>query len=109
MKDFSQHITFKVVINKAYNQQEAEQVFYKINAVAENFLGVKLQYVGFVPYDEKVFHAVKKQIPIVAYDQRAKASIAYETIAKEMGDITVLDDNNYQWIHRFKKIFQQKR
>lgn len=96
----------KVVVNKAISKEEAQQVFNKLAYVVENFLGASIGYVGFVPYDEKVFHAVKEQVPLYIYDKKAKASMAYAQIAKSISrQDTVEETEKGSWMRRIKKIF----
>jgi flagellar biosynthesis protein FlhG len=111
VKDFGHNIVFKIVLNKTENKKEGEQVFDKLYAVANNFLGIKLQYAGCVPYDEKIFHAVKHQVPVIAYAPKGQGSNAYIEIAQTMGHNSkpIEEHNHYLWITKFKKIFKNKK
>jgi flagellar biosynthesis protein FlhG len=111
IKDFQINPTFKLVINKAESKKEAHQVFSKLAYVAKQFLGYELEYVGYVPYDDKLFQAVKKQLPILHYDEKAKSSKAYleiaNTILPKQENYTD-QDSKRNWIHTFKSVFKNK-
>lgn len=107
IKDFELRPTIRVIINKAYSKEEATGVFQKIRYAVSEFLKVDIEYGGFIPYDETLLHAVRSQKPLVVYDKKCKASIAYREIAKILiPKEQKVDDTN--WIDRFKKIFKNK-
>ncbi len=106
--DFTMKSKIKVVINKASSKEEAHQVFTKLYYVSKNFINAEIEYAGYIPYDEKVFHAVKSQVPIYIYDKKSKASAAYYQISKSISDSKgeeVKLDEKTSWISKFKKIF----
>ncbi|MDF2612670.1 MAG: Cobyrinic acid ac-diamide synthase [Clostridia bacterium] len=106
--DFTMQSKIKVVINKADSKEEAHEVFKKLYYVTKNFINSEIEYVGYIPYDEKVLSAVKSQVPIFAYDKKSKASTAYFQISKNILENNVQDfkaEEKVNWIHRFKKIF----
>ncbi len=98
----------KVVISKAEDREEAYDVFNKLAYVTKSFLDLTINYAGFIPYDEMVLSAVKKQIPIFLHDRRAKASMAYYQISKNIVEYTGEEEKQEtknSWLHRFKRIF----
>ncbi len=105
-KDFNLDLKVKVVINKASDKQEAHQVFNKINHVSQQFLGIQLHYAGYVPYDTKLFEAVKHQVPVMAYDENCQASAAYQAIARSM--LALPQPDKAPWRTRFKSIFGRR-
>lgn len=107
IKDFELQPTIKVIINKAYSKEEAMGVFQKIRYAVSEFLKVDIGYGGFVPYDETLLQAVRSQKPLVIYDKKCKAGIAYKEIAKAL----IPKEHRTEeanWIDRFKKIFKNK-
>lgn len=110
VKDFNSLPNFKLVINKAVSKQEAHEVFSKLSYVANQFLNIKLHYAGYVPYDDKIFQAVKKQKPVVVYDPKTYASIAYEEISKTMvpNEREKMTRVKQNWVHTFKEVFRRK-
>lgn len=99
----------KLMINKADSQKEAHDVYHKLSYACKNFLEYKVDYAGFVPYDDQLFKAVKEQVPVFKYNMRAKASMAYYQIAKAyLAQNEGRVEKNMQsegWINRFKRLF----
>jgi flagellar biosynthesis protein FlhG len=53
----------QIVVNRAETRAEGQEVFDKLSRAAERFLGVKVENLGFVPYDLNLIKAVKMQTP----------------------------------------------
>ncbi len=67
---------FHVLANMVRSSKEGRELFNKLDRVAEHFLNIRLDYIGAIPFDERVHQAVKKQKPVLlAYpdSQAAKA------------------------------------
>ena len=94
----------KIIINKAVSREEATQVFNNLFEVAKAFLKIEIQYGGYIPYDEKLFMAVKAQVPVSRYDEKAKSSIAYKEIAQSFCNIPIIPHKN-NWLSKFKNLF----
>jgi len=52
---------FNVLVNSVKGQEEAIEIFRRLYLVAERFLNLSLDYLGYIPYDESVKDAVKMQ------------------------------------------------
>lgn len=52
---------FKLLVNLANSAQEAYEVFRQLDLVAERFLSITIEYVGYIPFDEKVTKCVRRQ------------------------------------------------
>ncbi|MGH7894685.1 MAG: MinD/ParA family protein [Candidatus Binatia bacterium] len=53
-----------VVVNMATSARDAEEAFGRLARVAAQFLPVRLEYVGWVPFDDAVPRAVRSQAPV---------------------------------------------
>lgn len=86
----------KVVVNRAENVNEANDVLNKLSLVAEKFLKLKLYPLGFILQDEAVIKAVKMQQPFLLSYPKSHASRYTREIAKklmeEYGDGPSSDD-----------------
>ena len=106
---FTAQLSIKIVINKAAAKEEAYQVFHKLYYVSKSFLNTEIEYVGFIPYDDTVLNAVKKQVPVFLFDKKSKASQAYYAISKNLcGDNknqAIASEEKVSWITKFKRIF----
>ena len=99
----------KLVINKADSQNEAHDVFNKLSYVCKNFLQFKVEYAGFIPYDDQLFKAVKEQIPVFKYAPQSKASKAYYQMGilylASIGMTVKKVQRKENWVDKFKRIF----
>jgi len=68
----------------AAGASEAEATFGRLARVTERFLGVRLEYQGYVPYDDAVSRAVRRQLPVVLTGPHAPASIALGQLARRL-------------------------
>ncbi len=63
-----------MVANRAHSYQEGKQLFQKLDAVVEKFLKLQMEYLGYIPYDEKMSRSVMKQQPVsIAYPNASSA------------------------------------
>lgn len=53
-----------MVANRAHSYQEGKELFDKLNAVVEKFLKLHMEYLGHIPYDEKLPKSVMRQQPV---------------------------------------------
>jgi flagellar biosynthesis protein FlhG len=74
---------FHVLVNSARNDEEAFEAFRRMSCTSEEFVGISLDYLGFLPFDESVPEAVRTQQPFIdLYPDRA-ISRSIVTIAKK--------------------------
>lgn len=63
-----------MVANRARSYQEGRELFEKLDAVVEKFLNLQMEYLGHIPYDEKLPRSVMRQQPVaIAYPNAASA------------------------------------
>ncbi len=75
---------FLVVVNMAADAADASATFQRLARVAERFLCVRLEYQGYVPYDDAVPRAVRQQQPVVELAPGTPASVALATLARRV-------------------------
>jgi flagellar biosynthesis protein FlhG len=76
---------FAVLVNSARTGPEAKEVFRKISRAVDRFLGdVSLDYVGFIPFDEKLPAAVKQQRPVLEIFPQASSSRSFMEVARAL-------------------------
>ena len=75
-----------MVANRACSYQEGKELYQKLDAVVEKFLKLHMEYLGYIPYDEKLPRSVMRQQPV---------SIAYPgaSSARAMLDLAMLLEN----------------
>jgi len=64
----------KIIVNRAENISEANNVLNKLVLVSDKFLQMKVSPLGFVLYDENVVKAVKSQVPFLTSSPNSVAS-----------------------------------
>lgn len=52
---------FHVLANMVRSSKEGRELFNKLDRVAEHFLNIRLDYIGAIPFDERVHQAVKNK------------------------------------------------
>ena len=86
-----------LIVNRAEDKKEGNEIYLKINNVCKRFLNVNLINLGYVPYDMHVVKAIKMQTPFTIEYPNCNASkqinnIAYSVInngiQKEKGEIS---------------------
>lgn len=64
----------RLVVNRAENSMEANDVLNKLVLVADRFLGLKLEPAGYIINDDAVTRAVKQQQPFMILYPRSQAA-----------------------------------
>ncbi|NDY42706.1 MinD/ParA family protein [Dissulfurirhabdus thermomarina] len=76
---------FSILVNWAKNGQEAQKVYRQLSAVADRFLGLlSLDYLGFIPQDEAIPKAVRKQKAVLELFPDAASSRVFRDLAKTL-------------------------
>jgi len=75
---------FHVLSNMVENEAKGYDLYRKLALTADKFLGVGLNYLGSVPFDENLRQSVKHQSPVLKEYPRSKSSLALKKIAKQV-------------------------
>lgn len=75
---------FHILANMARNIKEGEEVYRRLDQATEQFLDVQLEYLGAIPFDERVHDAVKKQQAVLKAYPNCKAALAFQKIAAKV-------------------------
>jgi len=73
----------QVLANMVQNQTEAKEIYENLRRVAERFLDVTLNFIGFVPQDEWLRRAVRRQQSVVQAYPNCAAALAFMQLAKK--------------------------
>lgn len=99
----------KVLINRAENENEAKSVFNNFAMVADRFLGMRLESLGYLPFDQLFTKSVKLQKPYLMSFPKNSTSKLIAEVADQL--ISKPDYNgNHQsgikgFINRFVGLF----
>ena len=83
--DYSQK-HFKLIVNMARNAGEAEEVFRQLKLVADRFLNITIDYLGYVLMDENIKRGVKLQKVVSELYPDTRASRCFASLAKKICD-----------------------
>ncbi len=75
---------FKLVVNFANSRKEAEDVYQQIKLVADRFLNITIEYMGFVAVDQRLKEGVRRQKIIAEMKPDAPASRSFVSLAKTL-------------------------
>jgi flagellar biosynthesis protein FlhG len=75
---------FRLLVNMVHSEAESHAVFRKLTMVADRYLNISIDYVGYVPYDDYLKMAVSQQKAVIDLYPNAKASQAFKRIAGQM-------------------------
>lgn len=74
----------KILVNKAENVKEADEIANKLIVVSEKFLSLKLLKLGYILYDDTVTKSVKVQKPFSLYSPKCQAAKNITEIAEKL-------------------------
>lgn len=72
---------FKLLCNMVDSDRQAKAVFKRLNDVAERFLDVRMEYVGFIPRDTFLQKAVARQRVVSEVYPATESSLAFKKLA----------------------------
>lgn len=76
----------RVVVNRAENAGEADDILNKLSVVTNRFLTVDIHPLGFVPHDGQVIKAVKMQQPFILSFPKSQASRHIIELSKKLAN-----------------------
>ena len=77
-----------IIVNKCTNEEEAETAFNNIKTAADYFLKENVELLGYLEFDEKVFHSITKQQFLTAQNPSSKTSIKLNGLADLLNEKT---------------------
>lgn len=80
------HRTFKILANMIRTQQEGENIFYKLKNATDRFLEINLQYIGSVPFDDNLRHAIQNRSAVIEAYPNSKSAMAYKRLTRRIAD-----------------------
>ena len=98
----------KMLANKVANEAEGRKLYEKLSVVVSKFLGIEMEYIGIIPYDNNIQKAIMKQKPVSIVYPNSAAAKGYEAIVKllENGQEQEASQNGIKGF--FKTLFSKK-
>lgn len=75
---------FGLIVNQAKEENEAQGLYYNLSSVAERFLNVSLDYLGYIVNDSHVPLAVRNQKLVTVQYPTSAASLCFTRLAKKL-------------------------
>ncbi len=96
--------TFMILVNSAQDEKEALGVYKKIISLTDRLLGcLSIDYLGYIPFDEKIPLAVKNQRPVLELFPEASSSQSFKKISQILIDKPRRNEGNgsvqFFWRH----------
>jgi flagellar biosynthesis protein FlhG len=73
---------FRLLVNQAKDNREGLDVYRNVSTVADKFLNISIDYMGYIPYDENVRKAVREQRAVIELFPTSKASKSFQEMGK---------------------------
>lgn len=87
IKIFRKYVNIKkiaLLVNNVIDNDDANDISYKLNLATEKFLKLRIEVVGYIPYDRAVRNSVLKQEPFILSVPDSEASKALSRLAKKI-------------------------
>ncbi|MEO6421527.1 MAG: AAA family ATPase [Candidatus Nitrotoga sp.] len=75
---------FGIIVNKACNEQAARLVFGNVAQVARQHLQVCVEYLGYIPFDEKLKRATQLCRPVLDVFPTAQSALAFGELGRNL-------------------------
>jgi flagellar biosynthesis protein FlhG len=75
---------FMLLVNMAKDSNEAIEVYTRLSNATNHFLGLPIEYLGYIPHDQNVSKAVRKQRLLTEIFSNSKASKSMSKIIEKL-------------------------
>ncbi|MCR8921169.1 MinD/ParA family protein [Dasania sp. GY-MA-18] len=105
-------ILFRVVVNMCEGSNEGRAIFSRFAAAVEKYIGVELQYLGYLPRDESVRAAVTLQNPVAMFPDTDPSSQSFirlaQALTQDSNSLPAGKSFSAYWYKQFKQSEQHK-
>ncbi|HVW64170.1 MAG TPA: AAA family ATPase [Nitrosospira sp.] len=85
---------FRVLVNKVNGATEAKKIFDNMARVANRYLSVSLDFIGFIPADDKLRQSIRRGRAVMDLFPASESAIAFGRAAESLFNWTPEDANN---------------
>jgi flagellar biosynthesis protein FlhG len=101
---------FDIVVNKVNNECEAKAIFDNIARVAWQNLRVRMEYMGYIPVDEKLKRATQLCRPVLEAFPSAQSSVEFGELAQNLMHAKMVVDEEVSGLARvMQRLIRQAR
>jgi len=94
----------RLVVNSVENANQGKSVSDRMSNIANLYLNIKLDYLGFVYKDQSVYQAVCRQKPFMVEFPRCKASVCVQHIVGRLEKTELREDGGFS--NLVKRLFR---
>jgi len=102
----NRHARLKLIVNMVEAPEEAIAVAEKISQVCLHFLDIYIEYLGYVPRDDNVLKAIRRQQAFALAFPQAPATRHLSAIAAQLMHPALQDDSKPKFIGKMRRFFQ---
>ncbi len=106
-EDTDDELFINIIINSVVSSEEGHDTFQKLLMVTQKFLKININNLGYLPKDDKLVKAVKKQEPVVISYPETSYSKAIHKIACEVLNINIDLHSDVETIDDSKKFIKK--
>ena len=81
---YTERRNIKLVINRIREEEEYEDVAEKMNQTTKKFLGISIDYLGYIYDDKAVLEAVHRQEPFITANPKSPAARCVSALVKSL-------------------------
>ncbi|RME58583.1 MAG: MinD/ParA family protein [Candidatus Dadabacteria bacterium] len=93
-----------IVVNQAESRKEASTAYARLSEVVGRFIGSRVFWVGWVPYDKQVKECINKQKGIAIEFPSAKASLGIAALREQIGRLEFKGEMRGGWQLNFEEL-----
>ena len=102
--------TFDIMVNKVNNEREAKAIFDNVARVAWQKIQVRLEYMGYIPLDEKLKRATQLCRPVFEVFPGALSSLEFGLLARRLMHSKSVEDEEVSGLARvMQRLIRQAR
>ena len=100
---------FHVLVSNVASESEARIIFRNMAGAARRYLQVSLDFMGHVPPDDKLQHAARLRLPVVAAFPAAAAAASFRRLAQAIGDWPRAEEDNCGFDDFMRRLIHSNR
>ena len=89
-------LELRLIVNRATSVNEGRKVAERIINIANQFLNVKVDNLGYIFEDVSIPQSVRKQVPFIVNDPKSKASTCLKHIVSRLEGVDYKEGSNFK-------------
>lgn len=101
VSEFKLPVNVNIVINRASDFDEAQQIFSRFDHVCTKFLGLSINYLGYIKEDRSVSKSIIAQVPLMSYNNSSAAAKNIEEITAKIVAGNIENNSQHTGVKEF--------